>query len=31
LSPIQEDYYPQAPIYQQPSDGYFNSPYRPVP
>lgn len=31
LSPIQEDYYPQAPIYQQPSDGYFHSPYRPVP
>jgi len=31
LSPIQEDYYPQAPIYQQPSDGYFHSPYRPGP
>jgi hypothetical protein len=31
LAPIQEDYYPQAPIYQQPSDGYFNSPYRNVP
>ncbi|MBU6239363.1 MAG: hypothetical protein KGQ51_16195 [Planctomycetes bacterium] len=31
LSPIQEDYYPQAPIYQHPSDGYFHSPYRPGP
>jgi hypothetical protein len=31
LAPIQEDYYPQAPIYQQPSDGYFHSPYRNVP
>lgn len=31
MSPIQEEYYPQAPVYQQPSDGYFNSPYRPGP
>jgi len=31
MSPIQEDYYPQAPIYQQPSDGYFHSPYRNGP
>lgn len=31
MSPIQEEYYPQAPVYQQPSDGFFHSPYRPVP
>ncbi len=28
VSPTQDDYYPQAPVYQQPSEGFFNSPYR---
>jgi hypothetical protein len=31
VAPLQDDYYPQAPIYQQPNEGFFHSPYRDLP